>query len=123
MKILAIDDQQLVLLPLQKKMKELGYRIRTTTDAHEGVGIYERFQPDLVIVDINMPEMSGLEFIKHIRTHKKSSTPILVLSGNTSTDIIAEAFEFGINDYIKKPICLNQICKRIKRINILFQTF
>ena len=123
MKILAIDDQQLVLLPLQKKLEELGYKVNTSTDAHEGIGIYNRFKPDLLIVDINMPDMSGIEFIKYIRINKLSKTPIIVLSGNNDKDIINEAFEFGINDYIKKPMCLDDICQRIKRVNILSQTY
>lgn len=123
MKILAIDDQQLVLLPLQKKLEESGFIVNTSTDAREGIDIYDSLKPDLVIVDINMPDMTGIEFIKHIRINKKSSTPIIVLSNNNSSDIIAEAFEFGISDYIKKPICLDNICKRIKRLNIFFQTF
>ncbi|PWH82000.1 hypothetical protein DIS18_12085 [Algibacter marinivivus] len=123
MKILAIDDQQLVLLPLQKKLEDLGYKVKTSTDANESIGIYDRFKPDLVVVDINMPDMSGIEFIKYIRINKSSSTPIIVLSGNTSSDVIAEAFKFGINDYIKKPMDLNNICERIKRLNIFFQTY
>ncbi len=123
MKILLIDDQQLVLLPLQNKLEELGYKVSSSTDASESIGIYDRFQPDLIVVDINMPDMSGIEFIKHIRINKGSSTPIIVLSGNNSTDIISEAFQYGINDYIKKPMNLDDICLRIKRINILFKTY
>ncbi|WP_396600831.1 response regulator [Algibacter sp. R77976] len=122
MKVLAIDDEQLVLLPLQKKLEELGYQVSTTTDASEAIGMYDRLKPDLVIVDINMPDVSGIEFINHIRIEKYSSTPIIVLSGNTSPDIIAEAFKLGINDYIKKPMSLDDICARIKRLNIFFET-
>ncbi len=123
MKILAIDDQQLVLLPLQKKLEDMGYKVKTSTDASEGIGIYDRFKPNLVIVDINMPDMCGVEFIEYIRVNKRSSTPIIVLSGNTSSDIIAQTFKLGINDYIKKPMDLDNICERIKRLNIFFQTY
>lgn len=123
MKILAIDDEQLVLLPLQKKLEDLGYKVKTSTDASEGIGIYDRFKPDLVIVDINMPDMNGIEFIEHIRINKRSSTPIMVLSGNNSNDIITEAFKFGINDYIKKPMDLDKVCERIKQLNIFFKTY
>lgn len=122
MKVLAIDDEQLVLLPLQKKLEELGYQVSTTTDASEAIGMYDRLKPDLVIVDINMPDVSGIEFINHIRIEKYSSTPIIVLSGNTNPDIITEAFKLGINDYIKKPMSLDDICARIKRLNIFFET-
>ena len=116
MKILAIDDQQLVLLPLQKRLLELGYEVQIETNSNAGIALYNAFQPDLVIVDINMPGVSGLDIVKYIRTSKNSSTPIMVLSGNTNDAIITEGFELGINDYMKKPLSLNEICARVKRL-------
>ncbi|WP_203258754.1 response regulator [Hyunsoonleella ulvae] len=116
MKILAIDDQQLVLLPLQKRLAELGYEVVAETDANEGVSLYNSFNPDLVIVDINMPTVSGLEIVKYIRQSKRADTPIMVLSGNTQDDVITAGFELGINDYMKKPLSLNEICARVKRL-------
>jgi len=93
MKVLAIDDQQLVLLPLQKRLVELGYEVKIETDAVKGLELYESFNPDLVIVDINMPGVSGLEVVRHIRISKNSATKIMVLSGNTQDEIITEGFE------------------------------
>jgi CheY-like chemotaxis protein/glycosyltransferase involved in cell wall biosynthesis len=116
MKILAIDDQQLVLLPLQKRLEELGYNVMIETDAFMAVDHYNSFNPDLVIVDINMPGISGLNIVKYIRNKKNSQTPIMVLSGNTKDETITEAFELGINDYMKKPLSLNEISARIKRL-------
>jgi CheY-like chemotaxis protein/glycosyltransferase involved in cell wall biosynthesis len=117
MKVLAIDDQQLVLLPLEKKLVERGYEVRIATDAKEGLKTFDIFCPDLVIVDINMPDISGLDIVKYIRHTKNSNTPIMVLSGNTQDDTITEAFELGINDYMKKPLSLNEIFARVKRLN------
>ena len=116
MKVLAIDDQQLVLLPLQKRLAELGYEVKIETDAQKGLELYESFNPDLVIVDINMPGISGLEVVKHIRITKNSQTPIMVLSGDTKDETITEGFELGINDYMKKPLSLNEISARVKRL-------
>ncbi|WP_298754485.1 response regulator [uncultured Psychroserpens sp.] len=116
MKVLAIDDQQLVLLPLQKRLTELGYDVKIETNSVKGLKLYNSFKPDLVIVDINMPGMSGLDIVKHIRKDKKSQTPIMVLSGNTQDHTIIEGFELGIDDYMKKPLSLNEICVRIKRL-------
>ena len=104
MKVLAIDDQQLVLLPLQKRLSELGYEIKIETNAEKGIELYDAFKPDLVIVDINMPEISGLEIVKYIRNFKNSQTPIMVLSGDTKDDTITKGFDLGINDYMKKAI-------------------
>tara|TARA_B100000795_G_scaffold264510_1_gene245097 strand:- start:991 stop:2178 length:1188 start_codon:yes stop_codon:yes gene_type:complete len=116
MKILAIDDQQLVLLPLQKRLEELGYEVIIETDAFKAIAHYNSFHPDLVIVDINMPIVSGLDIIKHIRNTKNSQTPIMVLSGDTNDETITEGFELGINDYMKKPLSLNEISARVKRL-------
>ncbi|NNK61114.1 MAG: response regulator [Flavobacteriaceae bacterium] len=116
MKILAIDDQQLVLLPLQKRLSELGYKVKIETDAAEGIESYSSFAPDLVIIDINMPYVSGLDIIKYIRSSKNPLTPIMVLSGNTNDNIITDAFDLGIDDYMKKPLSLNEICARVKRL-------
>ena len=116
MKILAIDDQRLVLLPLQKGLEELGYEVIIETDALKAMGYYNSFNPDLVIVDINMPTVSGLDVVKHIRCAKKSQTPIMVLTSDTKDETITEGFELGINDYMKKPLSINEISARVKRL-------
>tara|TARA_R110002049_G_C9124187_1_gene558595 strand:+ start:415 stop:1635 length:1221 start_codon:yes stop_codon:yes gene_type:complete len=116
MKVLAIDDQKLVLIPLEIRLKELGYEITTTTSALKGIELFDTIQPDLVIVDINMPETSGIEVVKHIRQTRNVETPIMILSGNTDDAIISEAFELGVNDYMKKPLSLKEVCARTKRL-------
>jgi DNA-binding response OmpR family regulator len=116
MKVLAIDDQPLVLLPIQKRLTELGYEVKIETNSVKGLELYKSFIPDLVIVDIQMPVLSGLDVVKHIRQSKNHQTPIMVLSGNTQDNIITEGFDLGINDYMKKPISLNEICARVKRL-------
>jgi len=116
MKILAIDDQKLVLLPLEKRLSQIGYEVKTTTSSIEGQQLIDSFQPDLVIVDINMPILSGLDIVKYTRIELKSQIPVMVLSGDTNEDIIAESFELGIDDYMKKPLSLNEISARVKRL-------
>lgn len=116
MKVLAIDDQKLVLIPLAIRLKELGYEVLTETNGLKGIETYNSFQPDLVIVDINMPITSGIEVVKHIREVKNSDTPIMILSGNTDEDMITKGFDLGINDYMKKPLSLTEVCARVKRL-------
>ena len=116
MKILAIDDQQLVLLPLKRRLSELGYDVETETDALKAKATFDTFQPDLVIVDINMPIISGIEIIRYIRGTKNSTTPIMVLSGNTDDNLIVESFDLGVEDYMKKPLSLDEVSARVKRL-------
>jgi CheY-like chemotaxis protein len=116
MKVLAIDDQKLVLIPLTLRLKELGYTVLTAKNALEGIELYNSFKPDLVIVDINMPKISGMEVIKYIRNVKKASTKIMALSGNTDPETIARGFDLGLNDYMKKPLSLLEVCTKVKRL-------
>ncbi|WP_425076764.1 response regulator [Psychroserpens sp. S379A] len=116
MKILAIDDQQLVLLPLKKRLTELGYEVRIETDAARGMELVSNFNPDLVIVDINMPVISGLDIVKHIRAIETKHIPVMVLSGNTQDVTISKGFELGVDEYMKKPLSLNEICTRVKKL-------
>ncbi len=124
MKILAIDDQQLILLSVQKRLTEIGYEVKTANSTQEGIMLYNDFKPDLVLLDMNMPEMSGrnlvqctgTEVVKYIRLFMKHDTPILVMSGNTDESVILESFSLGINDYMKKPVSLDEMTARIKRI-------
>lgn len=115
-KILAIDDQQLILLSLEKHLGDLGFDIKCASSGEEGLELFDSFQPHIVIVDINMDGMSGLDVVRNIRTVKKSDTKILVLSGNTSEDTIIDGFDLGIDDYMKKPVSLNEVTVRINRI-------
>tara|TARA_R110000868_G_scaffold137115_2_gene350558 strand:+ start:15390 stop:16529 length:1140 start_codon:yes stop_codon:yes gene_type:complete len=116
MKILAIDDQQLILLSLEKRLIEIGYDVKIANSGPLGIELFQYFQPDLVIIDINMPGMSGLEVVKHIRVEQKSKTPIMVMSGNTDEKVIVDGFDLGIDDYMKKPVSLNEVAARVKRI-------
>ncbi|KJD33706.1 transcriptional regulator [Tamlana sedimentorum] len=116
MKILAIDDQQLVLLPLEKRLTELGYEVKIETNSKKGLEVFESFIPDLVIVDINMPGISGLEVVEFIRNSDRPNTSVMVLSGNTQDNVITKGFDLGIDDYMKKPLSLNEVCARVKRL-------
>ncbi|PKA96967.1 DNA-binding response OmpR family regulator [Flavobacteriaceae bacterium MAR_2009_75] len=116
MKILAIDDQQLILMSVKKRLSELGYEVATADSGERGIELFNTFTPNLVLVDINMPGMSGLNVIQHIRQDKGSAIPIIVMSGNTDEKVIVDGFDLGINDYMKKPVSLDEMAARIKRI-------
>lgn len=116
MKILAIDDQQLILLSVERRLKELGYSVMVADSGEKGIALFNSFEPDLVLVDINMPDMSGLDIVKQIKNDSKKEVPIMVMSGNTQEDTIISGFTLGIDDYMKKPISLDEMAARVKRI-------
>ena len=132
MKILIIDDQELVLLSLDKCLTDLGYEVKSSNNVFDTIAQYDSFSPDLVIADINMPVLAdenakdlpftvndtaaGLEIVKYIKNIKKHDTPVMILSGNNDEDIILKGFELGVSDYMKKPLSLGEIGARVKRL-------
>jgi CheY-like chemotaxis protein len=131
-KILIVDDQELVLISLEKCLTDLGYEVKSSNNMSDAITSYDEFEPDLVISDINMPVMSGLsnsfktldyikdvcglEIVKYIKMIKKHNTPVMLLSGNNDEKIILKGFELGAADYMKKPLSLNEIVARVKRL-------
>ena len=131
MKILVIDDQDLVLLSLEKCLTDLGYDVITAKSVTNGILKFDNHQPDLVLVDINIPEKdndvmknnhelvstaSGLDIVEHIKVVRDSKTPVMILSGNTEEAIIERGFTLGAEDYMKKPLSLTEIGLRVKRL-------
>lgn len=131
-KILIVDDQQLVLLSLEKCLTDLGYDVISSDNVFDAISKFDQTNPDLVIVDINMPVLptqnskmvplgvnekaSGLEIIKHIKKIKQKQTPVMILSGNTDEVVIEKGFNLGAVDYMKKPLSLNEIGIRVKNL-------
>jgi CheY-like chemotaxis protein len=132
MKILLVDDQELVLLSLEKYLTDLGYEIKCSSNMADAISLYDEFLPDLVITDLNIPvipnssfsfksldyikELAGLEIVKYIKIIKKNKIPVMILSGNNNNDIVLKGFALGADDYMKKPLSLDEISKRIERL-------
>jgi CheY-like chemotaxis protein len=132
MKILIVDDQELVLLSLKKCLTDLGYEVESSNSVSEAIAKYDECLPNLVIADINMPlsdsvtptdqsvdinsKAAGLEIVKYIKVIKNHDIPVMILSGNNDEEIILKGFELGVSDYMKKPLSLNEIGARVKRL-------
>ncbi|MFM2369509.1 MAG: hypothetical protein RL619_1819 [Bacteroidota bacterium] len=132
MKILIVDDQELVLLSLKKCLTDLGYEVESSNSVSEAIAKYDEYLPNLVIADINMPlsdsvtptdqsvdinsKAAGLEIVKYIKVIKNHDIPVMILSGNNDEEIILKGFELGVSDYMKKPLSLNEIGARVKRL-------
>jgi CheY-like chemotaxis protein len=132
MRILIVDDQELVLLSLEKCLTDLGYYVKCSSNVKEAITIYDEMSPHLVITDINMPIMSdsefrydaedfitnsaGLEIVKYVKVTKEHKIPVMILSGNTDEEILLKGFELGADDFMKKPLGLVEIGARVKRL-------
>ena len=115
MKILAVDDQPLILKSIDKKLTSAGYELELASDGQEAIEAYEKERPDLILLDLEMPKTNGFAVIDHIRSINGDDVPIIVMSGNDEENTVVDTFKLGVNDYIQKPVGLNELLARVQR--------
>jgi two-component system, OmpR family, KDP operon response regulator KdpE len=111
-KILVIDDESQITRVLRRSLAAHRYDVRVAADGQAGLELYHDFHPDLVITDLSMPEMSGIEVCREIR--KNSATPIIVLSVKGEEKTKVEALDAGADDYITKPFGMDELLARVR---------
>ncbi|MGR5094427.1 GGDEF domain-containing protein [Vibrio maritimus] len=115
MKILLVDDAQLERMQLQIRLKQLGHEVEVAASGREALALYPTFDPELVLLDISMPEMDGFEVAAEIRQRYKADwIPIIFLSSHDEPEMIAKAIDAGGDDYLVKPV--NKIVLQSKLI-------
>ena len=116
LKILAADDQPLILTAIKHKLKDAGYELHFAKNGNEAIEKYQLIKPDLLIIDLNMPEKDGFAVMDYIRQIEKSNTPIIVMSGENEESTIVMAYNLGADEYIQKPVGLNELVVRIQKL-------
>jgi len=114
-KILVIEDDEMLLALLQNILGEAGFEIVTTADGPSGIALYKRHQPDLVLLDLALPSMNGLEVLKVIREYDRKAR-IIVVTGYGSEESAEVAFRYGATDFIQKPFESEPLVERVKAV-------
>jgi two-component system KDP operon response regulator KdpE len=111
-RILVIDDESQITRALRAALTAQSFDIRTANDPEEGLQVFQEWPPDLVITDLMMPGMSGVEVCQAIR--KTASTPIIVLSVREHERAKVEALDAGADDYVTKPFSIQELLARVR---------
>ena len=117
-KILVIEDESNIRSFVQTVLEANGYQVLSADRCGQGILVFASHVPDLVILDLGLPDMDGTEFIKQIRSI--SAAPIIVLSARTDEQDKVSALDLGANDYITKPFGTAELLARVRaslRIN------
>ncbi len=102
-KILIVDDEELIRLNLRALLEDLGYLVAEAADGREGLDVFDRERPELVLADLTMPVMDGLSMIAGLR-EKSPETPVIVISGTGTVRNAVDSLRLGAWDYITKPV-------------------
>ena len=110
--ILVVDDEPQITRVLKTTLSSHGYGVRTASDGDDAMLVMKDWAPDLVITDLRMPNLGGLELCRHIRA--KSRIPIIVLSVKGEERTKVEALDAGADDYVTKPFGVNELLARVR---------
>ena len=114
-KILLVEDEQLLGKIVKESLEVRGFEMHHAVDGREGLKAYASWKPDLIVVDIMMPEMDGLSLTREIRASDQQ-TPIIFLTARSQTKDVVRGFEIGGNDYLKKPFSMDELIVRIQEL-------
>jgi len=110
--ILVVDDEPAILRAVGTNLRGHGYRVETAGTGSEALERYERARPDLVVLDLNLPDLDGVEVIARIRT--RGPVPIIVLSVREEEREKVAALDAGADDYITKPFGADELLARVR---------
>jgi len=111
-KILVVDDEPQITRVLKTTLSSHGYAIRTASDGDDALQVMKSWTPDLIMTDLRMPNMNGVELCRYLRA--KSGIPIIVLSVRNEERAKVEALDAGADDYVTKPFSVDELLARVR---------
>lgn len=113
-KILVVEDEENLLEALKYNLEKERYSVRTAVDGGEGLTLAQTINPDLIILDIMLPTIDGLEICRTLR--RETNTPILILSALSEEMDRVVGLEIGADDYVTKPFSMREVIARVKTL-------
>ena len=112
--VLVVDDEQDILDLVRFRLEHDGYRVLTASDGQMGLTLAQAERPDLCILDVMMPKLSGLEVLRHLRSDPGTADMrVILLSARGQDADVDRGFELGANDYVTKPFSPKELRRRV----------
>jgi len=115
MRVLLIEDDSATAQSIELMLKSEGFNVYTTDLGEEGIDLGKIYDYDLILLDLNLPDMSGLDVLRQLRV-AKINTPIMILSGSAEIDTKVKSFGGGADDYMTKPFHKDELVARIHAV-------
>lgn len=114
--VLIIEDDSLICKLLQVVLEHHGHSVEIAETYAAGADAIEHSKPELIILDLGLPDGDGLDLLRHLRTDMKKNVPVLVLTAFRQEDKAVRAFELGADDFVTKPFAPRELVARIERV-------
>ncbi len=113
-RILVVDDEPMVVKALCKRLKDDGHLVVSANDGFEALKIIQNQKLDLVISDIAMPYLNGLELVSYIKSNMIQNMPIILISALEEKELVMAALKLNADEYIVKPVNMTELSLRIR---------
>jgi len=113
-KILVVDDEREIVKLVKAYLEQAGFQVATASDGQEGLYVFRHEKPDLVVLDLNLPRIDGLDVCRTIR--RESDTPVIMLTARVEEQDRLIGLELGADDYIVKPFSPREVVARVRTV-------
>ena len=114
-KILIVEDEKLALDMLLSGLSESGFEVTTASNGFDAILAIEEEKPDIVLTDIMMPKLSGIDLLKALKNNKETrDLPVMLISAVDDVEMIRKGLSLGAIDYITKPFKINEIVGKLR---------
>lgn len=114
---LIVEDDPFVGAMVRHRLARAGFTVRQATDGAQGLAAVAESEPSVVVLDLNLPELNGFQFLEHLRSDPSThAVPVLVLTASGAEKDLVRAFSIGANDYLVKPFSPTELVARVQRL-------
>lgn len=115
--LVVADDDEDILTLVRFRLEQADYEVLTARDGEEALRLILERLPDLAILDVRMPKLTGLEVTRRLREHGPTSQmPVMLLSASVQQEDLQRGFEMGANDYLRKPFNAQELVTRVEAL-------
>ncbi|MCK4819521.1 sigma-54-dependent Fis family transcriptional regulator, partial [bacterium] len=115
MNILLVDDEKDVRVTLSAFLRKLGHNVVCASNGFDGLNEFHLNDYDLIITDIRMPTMDGIEFLRHVKEIEQSGAEVIIITGHGDMDNAVKSLKYGAYDYFQKPINVKELASTVNR--------
>ena len=115
-RILIVDDEDDICMILSYSLQQAGYEVITAHSAEEALPLITSHQPQLILLDIMMDGMSGIEMVQYMKEHNMLTMPVIFLTALSDESNILQGFQLGADDYISKPFHIKEVLARVAAV-------
>jgi DNA-binding response OmpR family regulator len=111
--VLVVDDEQMIRWSIEQTLSAAGYAVVTAETGAEGLALFRKLRPDVLFLDVRLPDVNGLAMLQQVKT-ERPQTALIVMTAFEEDSTAATAMDLGADDYLRKPFNFDELAERVR---------